>query len=109
MPQTFQGKIEFDEPNTLEDITKTMRYFHEQAKRKFDFKTDWKTKGKYSFKGKGKNSTRNQLGRGNVKCATVVKGEYKKNITTTDKDRFIRPTKEEVERSKGGPIQCWTC
>ena len=44
MPRSFRDKIEFDEPNTLEDIIRKARYCYEQFKNKTELHEDSKKK-----------------------------------------------------------------
>jgi hypothetical protein len=44
LPQSFQDKIEFDEPNTLEDTIRKARYCYEKFKNKIEPHEDWKKK-----------------------------------------------------------------
>jgi len=52
LPQSFQNKIEFDEPNTLEYVIHKARYYYEQFNHKEEYPKDWKKKGKIGFKNK---------------------------------------------------------
>ena len=58
LPLSFQDRIEFDEPKTLEDNVQKARYCYEQFKNKEKPHKDWKKKSKLGFKKKGFKSSR---------------------------------------------------
>ena len=53
LPQSFQDRIEFDEPKTLEDVVWKVRYCYEKFKNKTKPHEDWKKKNNSGFKKKG--------------------------------------------------------
>jgi hypothetical protein len=46
LPQSYQDKIEFDEPKTLDETIQKAKYHYEKAKHKLEFNKAWKEKRK---------------------------------------------------------------
>jgi hypothetical protein len=53
LPQSFWDRIEFDEPKTLEDTIRKVRYCYEKFKNKIEPHKHWKKKSTSGFKKKG--------------------------------------------------------
>jgi hypothetical protein len=53
LPQSYQDKIEFDEPKTLEDTIRKAKCCYDQSKHKQEPSKDWKRKDKSGFQKKG--------------------------------------------------------
>jgi hypothetical protein len=47
--KSYQDKIEFDEPKTLEDTIRKAKYCYDQSKHRQEPLKDWKKKDKYGF------------------------------------------------------------
>ena len=58
LPKTYQNRIEFDEPKTLEDIIRKARYCYEQLESQTEPREDWKQKNSSGFEKKGFKSPR---------------------------------------------------
>ena len=49
IPQSYKDRIEFDEPQTLEEAIRKAKYCCDQNKRKHDFHKAWKNKKNEKF------------------------------------------------------------
>jgi hypothetical protein len=56
LPQSYQYRIEFDKPKTLEDTIQKAKCCYDQSKHKHESSKDWKRKDKSGFQKKGFNS-----------------------------------------------------
>jgi hypothetical protein len=52
-PQSYQDRIEFDKPKTLEDTIRKDKCFYDQSKHRQEPLKDWKRKDKPGFQKKG--------------------------------------------------------
>jgi hypothetical protein len=52
-PQSYQDRIEFDKPKTLEDTIQKAKCCYDQSKHKQEPSKDWKRKDKSGFQKKG--------------------------------------------------------
>jgi hypothetical protein len=80
LPQSFQDKIEFDEPKNLKDTIRKVRYYYEKLKNKSEPHNDWNKKSKLGFKEKGFKSSRFKSHGKISKMSLPTKSVYQQNF-----------------------------
>lgn len=99
LPQSFKDRIEFDEPNSLEDEIIKLNHCYEKFRYMPKYKVDWKVKGNAKFKGKRKKETKGT-------STMLVNLKNKKRSNATRRGHY---TQGEAKGYEKGPFKCCIC
>jgi hypothetical protein len=99
-PKSFQDKIEFDEPKTLEDTIWKARYFYEKFKNKPEPHKDWKKKSILGFKKKAFKSSRFKNHGKIYKMSLPTKSVYHNNFPSQSGNKPFGASPGKIDSTK---------
>jgi hypothetical protein len=109
LPQTYQDRIEFDEPKTLEETIQKARYCYEQFKSKTRPHEDWKKKSSLRLKKKGFKSSRfKNYGKG-YRMKLLTRSVYQQNFPSQSGNKLFEAVLGKTNKPKKEPLKCWGC
>jgi hypothetical protein len=108
LPQSYQNKIEFDEPNTLEGTVRKEMYFYEQFKNKKNPHEDWKKKNNSGFKKGFKSSIFKNHGKSS-RMSLPTRSVYQQNFPSQSGNKPFRSFPSKIDNTKREPLKCWGC
>jgi len=109
IPQSFQDKIELDEPNTLGDTIRKERYCYEQFKHKAEPPNDWKKERKLGFKNKEFKPQRFKNHGKGFKMSLPTKSVYQQNFPYPSGNKPFRPIPRKTDDKRRETLKCWGC
>jgi hypothetical protein len=109
LPQTYWYRIEFDEPNTLEDTIRKARYCYEQFRNKTKPRKEWNNKNSSGFKKRGfKSSIFKNYWKG-YKMRLPTRSVYQQNFPSHSGNKPFGETLGKNDNPKKEPLKCWGC
>ena len=104
-PMSFRDHIEFYEPHTLDDAIKKFKHCYEQAKRRLDFKRNWRSKGSGKDKKKWpKNIVDNKEG-----VASTGEGKFQQKNVQGEKGRVHLLAVDQRRPKARETLRCRMC
>jgi hypothetical protein len=109
LPQSYQDMIEFDEPNTLEDVIIKARYFYEKFNNKIEPHKDWKKKKNSGFKKKGFKYSTFKNHEKSSRMSLPTRSVYQKQFPPQNGNKPIGSAPNKIDNTKREPLKCWGC
>jgi hypothetical protein len=105
LPQTYRNRIEFNEPKTLEDTIRKVRYCYEQLGSQTEPREDWKKKNNSGFNKKGFKSSIFK----NYRISLPTRSVYQQNFPSRSGNKPFGATPGKIDNQKKEPLKCWGC
>jgi hypothetical protein len=105
LPQSYQDRIAFDKPNTLEETIWKVKCCYDQSKHKHESSKNWKRKDKNGFQKKGfKSFPRKNSGK-DAQLGQPSRSADQQNFMSQSRNSPVEQERERKEEPKKGPLQ----
>jgi hypothetical protein len=109
LPQSYQDRIEFEKPKTLEDTIHKDKCFYDESKHKHESPKDWKRKDKSGFQKKGFKSFPLNNYEKYAQSVQPSRSVHQQNFSSQSRNKPLEQANERAKEPKKGPLQCWGC
>jgi hypothetical protein len=106
LPQTYRDRIEFNEPNNLEETICKERYCYEQFGSKTRPHKDWKTRSSFRFKKKGFKSPRFKKYGKYSRRSLPTRSVYQQNFPSQSGNKPFDIAPRKTDNLKKEPLKC---
>jgi hypothetical protein len=109
LPKDYQNRIEFDEPKTLEDTIRKVRYCHEQPGHRTKPREGWKQKNSSGFQKKGFKSPRFKNYKKNSRMSFPARSVHQQNFPSLGGNKPSGSAPGKIDNPKRESLKCWGC